>query len=193
MARDKGGRFLPKLGAPIDPNNLPEGGVALLPVLDDDLAPDEWGFKRSCSGFAIDLSPDNILDGARRAVLRHLRTSLLTGVRPDNGAAQAELGTKAASDPDRQSPFRGYKTGFLADSIRSSALRSDGQTATCRIVPPSERNAYLSKAKARGILHMTLDGDSGKAAREAMSEVVAAIATGREILTDKGSEEAGDA
>lgn len=183
----------PRTGAKLSADNLPDTGVVLLPELNDTLGPDEWGVSRSCAGFAIDLSPDLFVDAQRRAVLLHHRTAWLNGKRPDTGGEQRELGPTAAAVPGRQSPNRGYRTGFLADHVKATPIRSDGRTATCSIVPPPERNAYLAGERKRGINLLTLSGKSREAAEQAAAAVLAAVATGHEVLTSKGEVEGDDA
>jgi hypothetical protein len=192
MARDANGRFLPKLGAPLRPDSPGDGKVVVVPPSAPAPA-DEWDFNIASLGLTIDLSAEIVVDAMSRAGLMHIRRSLIEGKRPDGGGAQKALGAKAAAGTGRQSPFRGYKTGHLADHIRRSRIKGDTSKASCRIVPPPDPNVYVAEELKRGVVLLSADGAAGEAMRAAARAVVAAACTGREVIHDDGDVDANDA
>lgn len=191
MKPGKHGRFKPRLGAPLRPDSPGEGKIVVVPPM----APptDEWGFNIASLGLTVDLAAEIVVDAMSRAGLMHIRQSLLEGRRPDGGGAQKALGAKAAADTGRQSQFRGYKTGHLADKVRRSAIKGDTSKASCRIVPPPDRNVYVAEELKRGVVLLTADGAAGEVMRAAAREAIAAACTGREVIHEDGDVDAEDA
>lgn len=143
-------------------------------------------------GLTIDMSADILVDAMTRACLVHTREAILAGVRPDGGGSQRKLGIKAASLPGRQSPFRGFNTGQLADHLRRTKIKGTTNKASSRIVGPSNRNVYLSQEAAKGVNFLTAEGTSGEVMREAAQAAVTAMVSGREVIRDTGDVESED-
>lgn len=153
----------------------------------------EWGTRVVSAGFAVDLDAAILVDRMSRAHLVHTRAAILTGQRPDGGGAQAELGVQAASVPDRQSPFRGYRTGELADGLRRSAIESNGREASCKVLPPVSRNTYVGKERRQGRELLTLRGAAGQVVEAAARAAVAEMVSGLEVERKAGEVDAKDA
>ena len=146
----------------------------------------EWGVRQVSAGLALDLDAAILVDAMTRAHLAHTRAALEAGQRPDGGGEQKPLGKRAAADPDRESPHRNYKTGELADNIYRTEIVSDGQTASCRVIPPKARQAHVAKERARGATLPTGDGAAGQAAIAGARAAVAAMLSGRQVIHDDG-------
>ncbi len=189
MPRDAKGRFLPRLGAPLTPGG---DAVTVVPATPPAPPDDEWGFNIASLGLVVDLSAEHIVDSMRRQAITDIRAAILEGRRPDGRGAQKALGAKALATPGRQSSFRGYRTGRLADSIKATRITGDTSKAKCRIVPPSDRNVYVAQELARGVALLTADGAIGEGMRRAASRTVEAMLTGREVLTEPAEVEADD-
>lgn len=181
----------PTLGAPIDPANPPPTGVVVVPAVADPSV--EWGTRQVSAGLALDLDAAILVDAMTRAHLLHARNALATGQRPDGGGEQKPLGRRALANPDRESPHRDYATGTLADGLRRTAIKSDGQTATSRVLPPTSRTAHVAKERARGVELLTAAGAAGEAALAGARAAVAAMASGRKVIHDDDEVDAGGA
>lgn len=144
------------------------------------------------AGFELDLDPAIPVDAMSRAILLHLRESILQGKRPDGKGSQKKLGDKAAAIPGRQSPFRGYRTGVLADGLRRLRIKVTGSKATTRILGPQNRNVYLAQEAKKGVRYITGSGAVGEAAKAAALEVMKEVLKGKPVKTDPGEETAGD-
>lgn len=153
---------------------------------------DEWGTKVHSVGLSIDLDAAIPVDAMSRAILVHLRESILEGKRPDGKGPQKKLGAKAAAIPGRQSEFRGYRTGVLADGLKRSKIKSNGKKASTRIVGPSNRNVYLASEAKKGVFLITGAGKVAEVARAAALEVLKEALKGEPIKVDDGEEKAGD-
>jgi hypothetical protein len=150
------------------------------------------GTRVHSAGFELDLDPAIPVDRMSRAILLHLRESILEGKRPDGKGSQKALGAKAAAIPGRQSPFRGYRTGVLADGLRRLRIKTSGNKATTRILGPTTRNVYLAQEAKKGVRYITGAGAVGDVAKAAALEVMKEVLKGKSPKTDKGEEEAGD-
>lgn len=170
----------------------PPTAVVILPQLDD---PDagEWGVRQVSTGFAVDLDAGHLVDAMTRAHLEHTRNALMSGQRPDGGGEQKPLTRQALSNPDRDSPFRGFNSGELADGLYRTPIVSTGNSATSTVQPPASRNAYVGKERKRGVVLLTGAGAAGQAAADAARETAAAMAAGQKIITNPGEVRAKDA
>lgn len=153
---------------------------------------DEWGTKVHSVGLEIDLDPAIPVHAMRVAIITSIRDSILAGERPDGKGAQKALGAKAAAVPGRQSPYRGYRTGVLADGIRSSRIKTSGTKASTKVMGPQNRNVYLAQEKKKGINYITGAGKVAIAAKEAALQVMKEVLAGQAPKVDRGEEEAGD-
>ncbi len=155
--------------------------VPVVPTVDTGEGGVEWGVRTVSAGFALDLDAAILVDRMSAALLKHTRESILAGQRPDGGGPQDALGPRALADPNRQSDHRGYNTGTLADEIRRGPIESNGREASCRVLPPVSRNAYVGKERRQGRELLTLRGAAGAAVEAAAREAVAEMLTGREV------------
>lgn len=149
----------------------------------------EWGATTVSAGLALDFNPAIIVDGMRRAWLKHTRESILTGQAVEGGEADP-LGRRALEAPGRQSDHRLYKTGALADGLCSDGIESNGQTATATVKPPRSRTVIVAKERRRGRNIMTTEGAAGAAAMEGARLAVEAMRTGRKVIIDPGDVDA---
>jgi hypothetical protein len=190
MAGDKS-RFV-RRGGKVPADGSDPGAIVLLHEADDPAAT-EWGVRQVSAGFALDIDPVPIVDSMSRALLDHIRAALMSGQRPDGGGEQKALGVRAASDPDRESPHRGFNTGILADELRRTPIKSTGDEASSTIYPPTSRTAYVAAEKRRGVVLLTSAGAAGKAAADAAREAVGVILGGDKVIARPAEVTARDA
>lgn len=153
----------------------------------------EWGASVVSTGFAVDLDPVILVDAMSRAFLTHHRDAILEGQRPDGGGAQAPLSQRALAADGRQSEHRGFKSGELADGLRRTAIESDGREASCRVLPPVSRTAYVARERKRGIVLLTGAGAAGAAVVEAARGAGGAMLSGASVERDRSETVAKDA
>ena len=146
----------------------------------------EWGTRVVTAGLAVDLDAGILVERMADAHLRHTRAAILAGERPDGGGPQDPLRARTLADPDRQSPHRGYKTGTLADEIYRTPIESTGNEASCRILPPRARFAYVGKERKLGRELLTVRGAAGEAAAKAAREAAVEMMTGNVIAKNGG-------
>jgi hypothetical protein len=156
-------------------------------------APSEWGARSVSTGLALDLDAAILVDLMTRAHLAHTRQSIIDGVRPDGGGEQRALGPRAAAAPGRQSDNRNYKTGTLADGLRRTPIKSDGQTASSTVLPGLDRQAHVARERARGVVLITGAGAAGEAAIAGAKAGVEAMLTGRHVELEGGEVDAEEA
>lgn len=138
----------------------------------------------------VDVDSRALVDVARRAILAELREQILEGVAPD-GSPQPPLSRRAALQP-RESPHRGFKTGEMADGLRSSPIKGDAGAASSTILPPTNRNVVLSKELQRGHEYIGLGPRTEAAAMRAIDEAIDAILDGRKVEAEQGEPRAED-
>lgn len=163
--------------------------VVILPQRNDP-PPGDNGSRVVCSGLALALRADVLVDGMSRAVLAHTRDAILSGQRPDGGGPQAKLGARAQALPGRLTPHRGARTGHLADSIRRAEITGSTSSASTRIEPPADRVVYVRSEAKLGRELITARGAAGAAAERAASAIVADMADGLGFAEDRGAREA---
>jgi hypothetical protein len=190
--RGPDGRWLKTGGDVPADGSGPPTAIVILPQVDDP-AGLAWGTRTVSAGFAVDLNAGHLVDSMTRAFMDHIRTSLMEGQRPDGGGEQKALSRQALSDPDRESPHRGFKTGELADGIYRTPIKSTGPTASSTVQPPASRNAYVGKERQRGVLLLTGAGVAGQVSAAAAQETARVMAEGRTIITSAGEVRAKDA
>lgn len=143
----------------------------------------------------ISLDAGAIVDAARRAALLELRACIAEGVDPD-GAPQDPLGPRAAAEP-RVSPHRGFKSGHLADGLRSTAIRASGGRASARVLGPTDRNVVLAREAQRGHTYIATGSRVAPAIEAAVAEACDLVVAGRAVQPEQGeptaAEEAGEA
>lgn len=165
--------------------------MVVVPAVDQ--AASEWGSRVVSTGFALDLDAAILVDAMTRAHLQHTRSAVIDGVRPDGGGEQRALGPRAAAAPDRQSDHRNFKTGTLADGLRRSPIKSNGQTASSTVLPGLDRQAHVARERKRGVVLITGAGAAGEAAIEGARAAVKAMLSGREVLVDDAEVDAEEA
>lgn len=183
--RKPGGRPLPADGS---------AGPTVVPVIPTvaDTGDVEWGTRCVSAGFAIDLDAGILVDRMSAALLQHTREAILEGQRPDGGGEQTALSARALAAPDRQSDNRGYRTGELADGLRRTAIESNGREASCRVLPPVSRNAYVARERKLGRELLTIRGAAGAVVEAAAREAVAEMVSGDEVAKNRGEVAAKD-
>lgn len=189
--RDHNGRFL-KTDGQVPADGSDPKAIVILPELDDPGGA-TWGVRQVSVGFAINLDPAHLVDAMRRAAIARIREAILAGQRPDGGGAQKALSRRALADPDRDSSYRGYKTGELADGVRATAIKTTGTTARSTVLPPTSRTVYVAGEMQRGVVLITGAGAVGEAAAAAARETGAAMARGAKIITAPAEVKAKDA
>ncbi len=190
MARDSSGRFLPKTGAPINPDSPPPTAVVLIPRRSDSAT--KSGVQITTVGLAIDFDPGYIVDAMSRGHMIHTREAIISGERPDGQGDQRGLGPRAAT-VERISDVRNVRTGELVDGIRRTPIVSDGITASCWVYPPLSRQAHVAREARRGVVLLTGAGAAGKAAQEAGRRSIAEMMKGRELISTTAEVKANDA
>ena len=147
-----------------------DAGVVLVPERNDP-DPDaadgvKIGTQIVSAGFALDIRADFLVDAIAQTLLVHHHKAISTGQKPEGGP-QRPLSEGRRNDADRAGPFRGYKSGHLADDLRRGKITGTTAKATTRVLPPTDRNAFLATEAARGVHYLTTDGAAGEVARAA--------------------------
>ncbi len=171
-------------------------GPTVIPVVDAVSSGEvdlEWGVRVVSAGLAVDLDAAILVDRMSAAHLRHTRAAIIAGERPDGGGEQAPLSARALAAPNRQSDNRGYRSGELADELFRTPIESTGQEASCRILPPRSRNAYVGKERKLGRELLTVRGAAGAAVEAAAREAAAEMMSGHEVSKSRGEVAAKDA
>ena len=159
------------------------------PVVDatDTGAPSlDWGTRVITAGLAIDLDAAILVEAMADAHLRHTRTAILAGERPDGGGPQDPLRARTLVFLDRQGTTESYTTGTLADEIYRTPIETTGSEASCRILPPRARIAYVGKERKLGRELLTVRGAAGEAVAKAAREVAVEMMTGNAIAKNGG-------
>jgi len=180
-------------GRPVPADGSGGPTVAIVVPAVDTSGDFEWGTKVVSAGFAVDLDAGVLVDRMSQALLRHTRGAIIAGERPDGGGEQAPLSARALAAPDRQSDNRGYRSGELADDLFRTPIESTGQEASCRILPPRSRNAYVGRERKLGRELLTVRGAAGAAVEAAAREAAAEMMSGHEVSKSRGEVAAKDA
>ena len=170
----------------------PTTSTVVVPAVDTGDDGLEWGTRCVSAGFAIDLDAAILVDRMSAAHLAHTRTAILEGQRPDGGGEQAPLSARALAAPDRQSDHRAYKSGELADGLRRTAIESNGREASCRVLPPVSRNAYVGRERKLGRELLSVRGAAGAVVEAAARAAVAEMVSGDEVAKNRGEVAAKD-
>lgn len=133
----------------------------------------------------IDLDSRAIVDVARRKILELTSENIRQGRRPDGGA-QRPLSKRAAADPDRESPYRGNRTGHMADEMRSSPIKGTSAAAEATIAVPTDRNVFIAQEKKRGIRYLGIGAAIAQAVDEEVAVAVEAMLEGRKVEAEQG-------
>lgn len=187
MASKRQGTKLPADGS---------AGPTVIPVVDAISSGEvdlEWGVRVVSAGLAVDLDAGILVDRMSAAHLKHTRAAIIAGERPDGGGPQDPLKPRTLATGERQSDHRGYKSGLLADELFRTPIESTGQEASCRILPPRSRNAYVGKERKLGRELLTVRGAAGAAVEAAAREAAAEMMSGNEVSKNRGEVAAKDA
>lgn len=191
--RGPDGRWLKAGGELPADGSGPPTVVPIVEPANDPSPASGWGMRRVTAGFAVDIDAGHIVDAMTRAWLKHTRDALMTGQRPDGGGEQKPLSDRALADPDRESTFRGFNSGELADGLRRTEIKSNGQTASATVYPPTSRTAYVAKEQRRGVVLITGAGAAGEAAMAGARQAAELMTSGRKIESSRGEVVAEDA
>lgn len=144
----------------------------------------------------IDIDARALVDVARRVILGESSENIREGRRPDGGP-QRPLSKRAAADPKRESPHRGFRTGHLADELRATPIKGSSAQAESTVLPPTDRNVFISTEAVRGVRYLGIGPAIAAAVDQAIAEAVGAMMEGRRVEAEqgepKGDEERGDA
>jgi hypothetical protein len=112
----------------------------------------------------IEIRADVLLDIVRAELLALYRQQIMQGRKPDGGP-QPRLGKSASQVQDRKGG-RGFRTGFLADNLRSPKMTGTTASARARILPPTKRNVFIASEAARGIFYLLIGADAERSIQE---------------------------
>lgn len=142
----------------------------------------------------IDVDARAIVDVARRTILGATSENIRSGRRPDGGP-QRPLSKRAAADPTRESPHRGFKSGHMADELRATPIKGSSSQAESTIAVPTDRNVFIATEAARGVRYLGIGPAIAAAVDQAVAETVSAMMEGRKVEAEqgepKGAEERG--
>lgn len=133
----------------------------------------------------IDLDARALVDVARRTILGETSENIREGRRPDGGP-QRPLSRRAAADPKRESPHRGFRTGHMADELRASPIRGDSARAESTVLPPTDRNVFVATEAQRGVKYLGIGPTIAAAVDQALAETVHAMVDGRQVEAEQG-------
>lgn len=133
----------------------------------------------------IDLDARALVDIARREILAQTSENIRQGRRPDGGP-QRPLSRRAAADPNRESPHRGFLSGRMADELRATPIRGDAGRATSTVQVPTDRNVFVATEAARGIRYLGISPQIATAVEAATAEAVRAMVEGRAVTAEQG-------
>ena len=110
------------------------------------------------SDWAFDLDAGLLVDALSTALLALYRQAVMEGEKPDGSGPQKELTEKVKKQTGRASQYRGYKTGYFADNIRRGKVTGSTTKAQAKILPPTNRNAFIASELKRGIQYFSTQG-----------------------------------
>jgi hypothetical protein len=133
----------------------------------------------------VDIDARAIVDVARRVVLRETRENIAEGKRPDGGP-QRPLSKRHEADPNRVSPHRGYRTGVLADELRSSPIKGDTSRASARVLPPTSRNVFIAMEAKRGVEYLGMSPAIDAEVIKAVDQAIEDMLDGLKVVAEQG-------
>lgn len=176
-----------KPGSPLRPGEeSPDSGVVLVTPSTREAAEGETAMTTSIvsAGFVVDLRADLIVDEITTDLLKHFRKSIMTGQRADGGP-QRPLSKGRQNDPGRESTYRGFATGHLADNLRRTTITGSTAAAKSKILPPTDRNVFFATEAKRGVGYLSVDGVAGEVAQSAAQNAVQFLTTGTRAEEDR--------
>lgn len=132
-----------------------------------------------------------IVDAARRAALRVSRDNIAEGKKPD-GSPQKPLSKGVAAQPGRAGPVRGYKTGHMADNLRSTPIKGTTAKAETTIMVPTDRNVFIAQEAKRGIEYLGFGAVVDAAIVEAVDDYLELMLDGLNVEAEQGEPRAKD-
>lgn len=115
------------------------------------------------SDWSYSLDAGLLVDALTTGLLQFYRQAVISGEKPDGSGAQPELKRQAANVRDRKpGKIRGYRTGWFADNIRRSKITGSTTKAQSRILPPTNRNVFVSMEAKRGISYFSTQGTAAE-------------------------------
>lgn len=139
------------------------------------------------AGLVLDVRADIIVDEVTSKLLKHYRRAIMAGQRAEGGP-QRPLSKGRQNDPGRESTFRGFATGHLADNLRRTTITGSTVSAKSKILPPTDRNVFIATEARRGVGYLSVEGVAGEVAREAADAAVEFLTTG--MRAEEGRSEA---
>ena len=166
-----------------------DAGVVLVPERADP-EPDavdgvKIGAQVVAAGFTLDVRADFLVDAIAQTLLVHHHKAITTSQKPEGGP-QRPLSEGRRNDSDRAGPFRGYKSGHLAEDLRRGKITGTTAKATTRVLPPTDRNAFLATEAKRGVHYLSTAGAAGEVAAAAATRAVEILAAGGRVIVDRG-------
>lgn len=155
-----------------DPDTAAEDGV-------------KFGTQVISEGVALDVNAILLVARVSDALLEHHRQAIATGQKPEGGP-QRPLSQGRREDAGRAGPHRGYATGHLADDLRRSRIAGTAQSASAKILPPTDRNVFIAEEAKRGVGYLSTDGIAAEVAKRAAEAATAELASGKPGKVDVG-------
>lgn len=187
--RGGGGRFMPGAGGTRGPTG--DGAVSVVPRLAVLEAAGGFTFELAAEPVALDLDARGLADIMRTATLLWHRNAILSGTRPDGSGRQPGLGPRARK-AQRLTPYRGARTGEMADRLRAGGLQGSATSASSLIAVPTNRNVFAAAEAARGIRYLSGSGKAAEVVRLAAREWLVGVVAGRSTEFARGAREAQD-
>lgn len=130
-----------------------------------------------------------LVDAISTALLALYRQGIMEGEKPDGSGAQPKLTDKVAAQKDRKGKVRGYKTGYLADNIRRGKITGSTTKATSKILPPTNRNVYISSELKRGNSFFSVQGIAALLIQEITDQFIAGGIVNQNRAPDLGEKD----
>lgn len=166
-----------------------DSGVVLVPQRQDPepAAVDGISVSTRCisASFVLDFNAGVLVDEMAKAFIGHHLEAISNGRHP-RGGGQRPLSEGRRNDPGRESKYRGYNSGHLAENLRRGKITGTTAKAKTRILPPTDRNVFLANEEKRGITYLSTEGEAGEAATAAGYAAVELLLLGKKVDVDRG-------
>ena len=134
----------------------------------------------------INLDASAFVDVVTHALLVHFRETILSGTKPDGSGAQVPLSQAAREESGRLTKYRGAKSGHMADALYRTEITGSTVKAKARILPPRDRNPFVSKEAGKGIFYTRLGGEADEVIRLAVEARIKAALEGTARPAERG-------
>lgn len=141
--------------------------------------------KLEGSPLIVNVDSRAIVDAARRAALAATRENIADGRKPD-GSPQKPLSKEVAAQPGRAGPVRGFKTGHMADNLRSTAIKGTTAKAETTIMVPTDRNVFIAQEAKRGVEYLGFGAAVDAAIVQAVDEYLEHMLDGLKVEVAQG-------